>query len=212
MKKYRILFFFLLLFNCIITNAQEKRETKAYDNLYRFMITNSFGYNTDHSKPVFYISINRYVKQNFYLGLKAGVLNYFTKAIDELKYALMPYYYNKPAGQYEINGLPFETTGLSYVLSLQPTYFLNKNISVNIGAGIRTYSNTAYSTFITFSKSSQNQPLVLYNLGYVDKNTASRNIIKAYYSVGIDYHIDRLILGVYGDNLFSFGINTGIKF
>ena len=179
-----------------------------------FNISNSIGYSFSKSKPTFYVSFSKMINNKMGIGVKVGVLNYSEKIKDEVFSIISADYPNLESGFYTINFGAVPVSELTYISSMQGTYLVEENISANFNIGIKMFTSNKYSTMAFFSKPSNNSPPITedeISLNY-SSIVDSKNVIRMYYSAGLDYHFGQFNLGVFGDNIYSVGVNAGVSF
>ena len=71
--------------------------------------------------------------------------------------------------------------------------------------------DNGYNTTFTFAKVDNNYPLII-NLKNASESGNDKNITRLYYSLRADYTINRFVVGLYGDNIYSIGLNFGLLF
>lgn len=179
-----------------------------------FLFSNSIGYDFDKSAPTFYINFSTEIDKGVFVGLRAGVFA-FDENIDDIAYSIIyPIYQSMPSGSSGYGVFPIPKQAPSYIAAFHGVYSFHEKISVNLSFGARFYQDKNYEASISFSKPSYNSTLPPIKLS-LNSNVdliSSKDIIKAYYSLGVDYHLSSFRLGVFADNIFSFGINIGKEF
>ena len=183
-----------------------------YRITYDWFISHSIGFAPDESMPAFFVNVATKVSTRLYLGLRAGIYTYensLDSVVNDTIRAHAPYL----AGNY-IFKTDFVTQGPSYITAIFGSYSISKNFYLQGSAGLRFYSEDTWSGEFGFSSPANNYypPPVLVTPNLNFSITSSETKLKPYFSLGADYKSGRFLVGVYGDNLFSFGINLGIGF
>jgi hypothetical protein len=199
----------------------------CYDNLYAggpdssltdkqpishsFTISNSFGLNFDKSKPAFYIDFSKKLGSKFSIGLRAGVYAYHQNIQEEAYEMIKELFKESNPGLYLVEFQRINVQGMTKVFSISSSYRFLRSISAGVCFGIKLYTTDFYRGVFSFSKPDYEYPLY-YSVNEITPASESKKTIKAYYSAGVDYHVGRFEFGVYGDNIYSLGINLGISF
>lgn len=210
MKK---IFLFIPLLLSLLTISrnlycQEKISEKTSKDKPNYVFSNSIGKNFKKSNPTYYLSILKKFKANFFLGLRAGLDNH---KIDPGSYLYSLFVTNEiinNAGYYHIRGQNLSVEGTPYILALQTEFQITGKWSVNLSAGIKDTPLKKYEEVEATIVNTGTSLTYSYSLG----NYSKENKIKTYYSGGIDYNFGKFRLGVFADNIFSAGINTGVSF
>jgi len=202
----KIIFTFLIVF---IPFSFSFPQTNKID----FLFSNSIGYDFDKSTPTFYVNLSTEIDKGVFVGLRAGVYA-LDENIDDMIYdAIYPGYQSLPAGYY-YRFIRFSKQTPAYIAGLYGTYSFHDKLSVNFSVGAKYYHDKIYTADVYFSKPTLNYPLQPIKIP-INSNVSldeTKNIIKAYYSLGVDYHLSSFRLGVFADNIFSLGINIGKEF
>jgi len=119
-----------------------------------------------------------------------------------------------PPGSSGYGVFPILKQASSYIAAFHGAYSFHKKFSVNFSFGARFYQDKIYETTISLYKppNSNSLPLIKISLASDANLISTKDIIKAYYSLGIDYRLNSFRLGVFADNIFSFGFNIGKEF
>jgi hypothetical protein len=186
---------------------------KPVNKLYDWYIFHSIGVALEESKPVFLVTLSTTSDYRVYYGLKGGVYNHqkdLDKAVNEFLQSLGPF----NAGAYEISGNFATTRTPTFVGALYGSYNLNHKFFLNGSFGFQYYTEETYFGELSFEIATSGSPppnvTITPDASFYISNI--KDVIKAYYSLGVDYNTGEYKLGIYGDNLFSFGINIGIGF
>jgi len=180
---------------------------------YSWYITHSIGFSPEESEPVFYVAVSKKITNSLYLGLKGGVYTFeadLDRAVNDTIQSHAPY---PSPGTFTLT-TDYITQGPSYIGAIYSTYELSKSFSVNGSAGIRFYSEKRWDGEVSFSIPSSNYTppefTVTPNMNLRILNRES--IIKPYFSLGANYRTGKFEIGVFADNILSFGINLGMGF
>ncbi len=112
-------------------------------------------------------------------------------------------------GFYEARAGNVPVEGNMWVLGIQSLYKITENISGTVTLGVKTIPVRSYKQVVAQIENSGQAISFDYSLSDTYEN---KNIVKMYYSAGLDYNFDSFQLGLFVDNIFSAGINAGIAF
>ena len=179
---------------------------------YNWYISHSAGLAPEESEGTFYVSISTRVGHGLFLGLRGGIYTFqspLDSAVNDTIRSYGPY----SASYYSYRG-EFVTQGPSYIGALFGSYHITNNFSLSGSAGVRVYSEDTWEGLLGFYVTNYTTN---YSFGPVDPRNSlriisSENVIKPYFSIGADYKTGKFLIGVFGDNVFSFGANIGIGF
>lgn len=205
LRKFIAIFIFLFISHSYIYSQSNKIN---------FLFSNSVGYDFSKSAPTFFINLSTEIDEGVFAGLRAGIYA-FDKDLDEAAYDIVnPIYQSMPPNSSGYGVFPIPKQAPSYIAAFQGSYTFIKNTSVNFSFGARFYQDKIYETSISFYKppNSNSLPLIKINLFSGANLISTKDIIKAYYSLGVDFSLNSFRLGVFADNIFSFGINIGKEF
>ena len=177
-------------------------------------ISNSIGFAPDKSKPVFYVTLSTSHDNHWFYGLKGGVYTYekdLDEAVNEFLQTLGPL----QAGTYTVIGEFATTKSLTYIGALYSSFRLNYYLLLDASFGFQYYKDNTYQGTLNFSIPTNGTPppqgTITPDMPFYITN--SKDIVKAYYSLGANYKIaDFTHLGVFADNIYSFGVNISISF
>ena len=212
--KFLVLILFLLIESAFAQNYSDANKIKSSSN--NFNISNYAGFAPSESKATFYIGANWKINSILGIGLKGGIYNYNISLNEGLNTAFAPLYYASVSnpGFYETRNFPFTNQNYTYVGALTGKYFFKNNLSFEFSAGMKYYLQKIYTANIDWSVPTPDAPipeLEIYPYSPVYFNS-QKEIIKAYYSLGCNYKINNFNLGVFGDNVYSFGMIAGVSF
>jgi hypothetical protein len=177
-------------------------------------ITNSIGYAPEESKPVFYVTLQTTHDNKIFYGLRGGVYIHhkdLDEAVNEFLQSLGPL----NAGQYSVMGNFATTRTPTYIGALSGGYNLNYYFTIDASFGFKYYRDDTYYGEINFSVPANGTPLPEGSVtpGMPFYIVESKDIVKAYYSLGMNYRVGNLTrIGVFADNIYSFGANFSIEF
>lgn len=191
------------------TNTNSSLRGNAID----WYISHSIGYSPDESKPVFLISLTTTNNYSIHYGLKGGVYNYsvnLNEAVNGFLQSLGPL----NAGFYTVQGLFAVTRSPTYIGALTGSYDYNRRFFLNAAFGFKYYSEDTYMGEISFDvvQNGSSAPQVNVTPLAPFQIYQTKDVIRAYYSLGVDYHIGGYRFGLYCDNIYSFGFNIGVGF
>jgi hypothetical protein len=177
-------------------------------------ISNSFGFAPKESKPVFYVTISTSNDNHWFYGLKGGVYSYekdLDEAVNEFLQTLGPL----QAGTYTISGDFATTRSLTYIGALYGSYRLSYYFLVDASFGFQYYKDDTYRGTVSFGIPTSGTPpphgTITPDMPFYV--THSKDIVKAYYCLGMNYKIgDFTYLGIFADNIYSVGVNLLIDF
>ena len=203
-RKFILIFTFLFISHSYIYSQSNKIN---------FLFSNSAGYDFSKSAPTFYINLSTEIDEGVYVGLRGGIFAY-DENIDDIAYNIInPIYQSLPPG-FGYGTFPILKQAPSYITAFHGVYTFTDRFSANFSFGARFYQDKNYEASISFSKPTSNSilPPIKLSLNSGVNLISTKDIIKAYYSLGVDYHYYSFRLGVFADNIFSFGINIGKEF
>jgi len=200
---------FLLISQNIFSQYNSSENGKEV--LLNYEISNSTGFSFGETKPVFYINFLKNVNEKFSFGLRMGVYAYKEKLESVIYDEYFPQYKGLNSGQYigVLNNL--QVNGLTYVISFTGKYKISTVFSFGLSAGVKNYIATGYNTTFSFMKINNNYPFIV-TIENASETGDDKNITRAYYSLNLDYTINRFTVGIYGDNIYSMGLNFGLLF
>jgi hypothetical protein len=199
----------LLLFFSPVLLVSQVNERRIPD--YNYEISNSSGLNFDNAKPVFYLNILRKSNDKFSVGLKGGVYTYIEKIETKLHDDYLPVYKTLRPGYYYMQYNDLMVNGITYIAAITVKYKITGAFSAGFSAGAKNYKSTGYFAGFYFAKAGDNYSFDV-SISKLRENGKSKNITKAYYALNVDYKLGRFTLGLYGDNIYSFGYTLGILF
>jgi len=103
----------------------------------------------------------------------------------------------------------------AYITALYSAYSFIENFEFNAAVGVKFYKNQTFSiNDYHFSKPYMNSIPDLDKINFTNepKMLNSKNIIKGYFSIGINYNLKSFLVGFNADNLYSIGLNFGKEF
>ena len=214
MKKLLLIIFLLSVKTLFAQQPVKHTETEHKPPL--FNITNYLGIAPSESEVTFYVGATAKLSKSIAVGLKGGVYNYGIDINEGLTAAYDPVYYetNANVGIYNVADLPFNVQNLTYIGALTGEYFYKNNLSFEFSAGIKYYLQKTYLANIEWAVPYPNAPppKIKVTPDYDIKLNESKEIIKAYYFIGVNYTINYFNIGVFGDNVYSVGVNAGVSF
>ncbi len=205
---------FLIIFSFFIVRTIFPQSVPVDNKKNKFNISNYIGFAPSQSEVTFYIGTSGKVIDKIAVGLKGGIYNYDI-TIDEASSAIFEkiYYatYSNP-GFYTAIGVPIVKQNFTYAGSITGEYFFKKNLSVEFSAGLKYYLQKSYTSTLDWTVPYEYAPIsddyTFSNIGIVEE----KDIYKAYYSAGFNYTVNNFKMGIFGDNIYSFGANIGILF
>jgi len=203
----------IVLFIIFLSNCSFSQQA---NNIYpRYNITQSIGAGFKEHELAFYLSVSRSVNKNFYLGIKGGVYNFSENTVNKIiDTFITPIYPQLNIGRYEIYINNLTIQGTTYVGSFYAGFSGYKNYLLYASVGIKIHKESDYSLRVLFDKYTQNEPVPKPEYLYFNdlKPTETRTVIKPYFSIGADYCLGFINLGIYADNIYSAGLNIGVSF
>lgn len=180
---------------------------------YSWYITHSIGFAPEESEPVFYVAVSKKITNALYLGLKGGIYTFeadLDRAVNDTIQSYAPY----PSQGTFVLIADYVTRGPSYIGAMYASYELSKNISITGSGGIRIYSEDRWNGQIAFSISSNNNtPPEVTIFPFMNfRKISTESILKPYFSLGVNYRTGKFEIGLFADNILSFGVNLGMGF
>jgi len=179
------------------------------EDFHNYIFSNSVGLNFEKSKPTLYLNILSRLNDKFFIGIRGGIYN-SKENIDSIMYKLFvkEHMIINP-GFYEARASNVPVEGNVWVLGIQSLYKITKNVSGTFTLGVKNTPVKYYKEVRAFIENPDHSISFSYSLG---DSYEKKNIAKLYYSAGFDYYFKSFQIGVFADNIFSAGINTGITF
>jgi len=203
----RILIFLILSFlSCGLINSQSKNK-----NLELGFTT---GIDFEKKKSVILINFGADIIEKFTFGIKMGARVYEDDLNELLYNEILKIYPNLRQGIYRRDvELNKQTT--NYITALYSTYKINNSFGITGAIGVRFYRDKKYSIKdFYFYKTGMTDPLQINKIQYTNEPTllSKKNILKGYFSIGINYNYKSYLFGITADNIYSIGINLGKEF
>lgn len=203
----RILIFLILSFlSCGLTNSQSKNN--------KLELGFTTGLDFEKKKPVVVINFGADLIKKFTFGIKVGARVYEDDLNELLYNEILKIYPDLRQGIYRRDvELNKQTT--NYITALYSTYKINNSLGITGSMGVRLYQDKKYSIKdFYFYKTGMTDPLQINKILYTNEPTLlnKKNILKGYFSIGINYNYKSYLLGITADNIYSIGINLGKEF
>ncbi|MDD5362048.1 MAG: hypothetical protein PHN88_07940 [Ignavibacteria bacterium] len=205
MKRICILFLSLLLYSLSYGQIASPK----------FQLSNSAGFGFKESRPAFYVGVSTEISKDFFLGIKGGIYGYDENRLDRIYDEINKVYSGLSAGTYIFGFSGFPVQHSTYVAALYGTYNLSNKLSLDASFGVKYYRDFRYYNFdVFFSKPSGSTVLNKSDLTIDDTymSLLKKDILRPYYSLGVNYRIKSYSIGIFADNIISLGLNLGKEF
>jgi hypothetical protein len=205
-----IVIFTAVLWNCIYSQIPDDLFSR-----HKYNITHSIGAGFKEHELTFYLSVSRLVSKDFSFGLKGGIYDYSENTVDKIiDTFIAPMYSQLNPGHYTIQIDKMTVQGNTYIGSFYCGYRGLSDIIISAGVGFKYYMQSNYSLSLEFDKAKANSPAPKPSDLYTDELEPYEvnRFFKPYFSLGFDYALGLINLGVYADNIYSAGINIGVSF
>jgi len=206
MTKRILIFLILFLLSCGLINSQSKNK-----NLELGFTT---GLDFEKKKPVVVINFGADFFEKFTFGIKMGARVYEDDLNELLYNEILKIYPNLNVGYYSIDAELIKQT-TNYITALYSTYKINSSFGIIGAMGVRFYQDKKYNiNDFQFDKYGMTAPLQINKILYTNEPTllSKKNILKGYFSIGINYNYKSYLFGITADNIYSIGINLGKEF
>lgn len=194
--------------------AQGIGDNKYKNDNFDFQVSQNISYGFDEGDISYQLGFWRIFPGNFSIGVRAGFFNNGVEIEKALNNYLESDFSNLPIGSYSLTIFSLPKENGTFLSSINLELSLIKEVSIAAGFGLRYQTYDFYMGEVNFQVPTNNYTptATSQQASQFTKTNKFKDIIKAYYSLGFNYNIDRYSIGVYGDNLFSSGLSLTFKF